>query len=211
MELPDDDGQTMSQLLRILYGGDPEVDGLKPRNIMQISILAHKYAITPRISSQGTVWLQTTEMYTSDEFWCLLNASFWLGLPAQFHQISKEVVRFQTISLLKLANGTADVLLGFRLACKYLPHSRPPHWRGLTMDQWPWRNYRNIRGEGSVSIVSKPQQHSFCSVGRSARLLSFTRPHRTCCPSSFPLAWQGKLKLRAQRKMGWRAQVYNES
>ncbi|KAH6990206.1 hypothetical protein EDB80DRAFT_816297 [Ilyonectria destructans] len=33
MVLPDDDGQAMSQLLRALYGGDPKLDSLKPKEI----------------------------------------------------------------------------------------------------------------------------------------------------------------------------------
>lgn len=33
VELPDDDGQAVSLLLRALYGGDPQLDSLKPKEI----------------------------------------------------------------------------------------------------------------------------------------------------------------------------------
>lgn len=120
MELPGDDGQAMSLLLRALYGGDPELDSLKPKEIQQISMLANKYGMAPRVSRQAVTWLHGTKMKDPEEFWYLLNAAYWLERPESFRLISKGVVKFANISLLQLASGTTDVLRGFRLACKYL-------------------------------------------------------------------------------------------
>ncbi|KAH8675012.1 hypothetical protein BGZ61DRAFT_98829 [Ilyonectria robusta] len=78
-------------------------------------MLAKKYAMTPRVSRQAFIWLYCP-VKDPDEFWWLLNAAYVLECPLPFHSTSKKVFKFADISLLQLASGTTDVLLGFRLA-----------------------------------------------------------------------------------------------
>lgn len=96
-------------------------------------MLAKKYAMTPRVSRQAFIWLYWP-VKDPDEFWWLLNAAYVLERPLPFHSTSKKVFKFADISLLQLASGTTDVLLGFRLACKYLWHQPTSDWKGLTLN-----------------------------------------------------------------------------
>ncbi|GKU04187.1 hypothetical protein FLAG1_06801 [Fusarium langsethiae] len=119
ISLPEDRGEAMTRLLRILYGADDVELGFKA--FYNVIILADKYGMTERLKHFGSSWVRmdtddnNSDLMYSQDCWEKLVISYILNDNSAFFKIS---FRLYTLArcVINQALELPDKMLGLKLA-----------------------------------------------------------------------------------------------
>ncbi|KAF4979602.1 hypothetical protein FZEAL_4231 [Fusarium zealandicum] len=139
LELPEDDGQAVYNIFRVLYGADPATKDLEPREIQNLAIFADKYNIGPRLEFATAFWFAKYAWVDDpEETWQLTMAAFLLQQSNAFFTYTKKLVKQLQVSHLSFVEGMMDPMLGLRLClaieeCRVHMLKHDPKPRGLCL------------------------------------------------------------------------------
>ncbi|KAF4968763.1 hypothetical protein FSARC_3892 [Fusarium sarcochroum] len=113
--LPEDNGRAVLHALKTLYGADPAMLQLKPKEIQELAFMADKYDMASRFALAGTAWTSFVPK-NAEDCWNLMTAAYWLGLHTGFHNLSRVFIsKMEHNDVFRLANETPDETLGLKL------------------------------------------------------------------------------------------------
>ncbi|KAM0555807.1 hypothetical protein ACHAPJ_006204 [Fusarium lateritium] len=115
IKLPADSGRAMLHALKTLYGADPEMLRLSPRDIQELAFLADKYDMAPRFALAGAAWMSVGRT-GAEHLWQMMTAAYWLRLHEGFHRMSWLLTAQMNFDeIFRYANETPAVTLGLQL------------------------------------------------------------------------------------------------
>ncbi|KAJ3464596.1 hypothetical protein MRS44_009382 [Fusarium solani] len=121
--LPEDNADALWNVYSLLYGAHPCVHILKPDEIYNIALMAHKYDMVERLALARDVWFEKADALfcssISDDFRMLV-AAYWLGSEYGFAVMSRSLVKQKNEPLCKYGMGIPDQVLGLKLCCKQI-------------------------------------------------------------------------------------------
>lgn len=119
--LPEDNAEALWNIYSTLYGAHPRVNHLKPAELYNISIVAHKYDLVSRLSPICELWFEDTneELFGSVKIaWKMMMAAYWLDNEFGFGNLSQTLIKAKVESFYRHGMETSDQVLGLKICCK---------------------------------------------------------------------------------------------
>ncbi|KAF5022495.1 hypothetical protein F66182_5467 [Fusarium sp. NRRL 66182] len=115
IELPQDSGRTVVHAFKTLYGADPAMRHLTPKDIQDLAFMADKYDMAPHFALVAPSWMYSLPD-DNQACWRLMTAAYWLNLGDFFYKTSAALITSMHRSrLFVYADNTQDKMLGLRL------------------------------------------------------------------------------------------------
>ncbi|KAM0433359.1 hypothetical protein ACHAPT_004236 [Fusarium lateritium] len=114
IELPDDSAEAVWNAFSILYGADPTMKGLTPKQILGVASVADKYRMVDRFSFAVALWVRPNQATEPQATWGLMLAAYMLKYPPGLLFYSKKFIANKSLSLVQYTSKMSDWTLGLK-------------------------------------------------------------------------------------------------